>query len=300
VTRRALLRARLWLFRLLGGLLERLPERLDVRLGEVVAGAIGRAPQWRRAALASNLSRALAGATEPTDPAVLHRYLVRAMRSYGRYWAEGAKLPALEPGAVTQRLRIVEGEHHLRDAVLAGRGVLLALPHVGSWEWGGAFLADVGWPMTSVAEQLEPPELFEWFVDKRTKMGLGIVPLDDAAPAALARHLRGGAVVGLLCERDLVGNGLEVDLFGSPTRVPAGPATLALRTGATLICTAVYSGPGRDHHVVLTPPLDTTRRDGLRADVARVTQLVTDELAWLIRRAPEQWHVLQDNWPPAP
>jgi KDO2-lipid IV(A) lauroyltransferase len=288
------LRARLWLFRVLGALLEALPEHVDVRLGEVIAGGIGRAPQWRRTALARNVRRALAGGTgEDADEAVVRRYLHRSLHTYGRYWAEGAKLPAMDPGAVTQRLRIVEGDDHLRLAIAEGKGVILALPHIGSWEWGGTFLADVGWPMTAVAERLEPPALFDWFAAKREQMGLGIVPLDDGAPGMLSKVLREGGVVGLLCDRDLQGNGLAVTLLGEPTTMPGGPAMLALRTGAALLCTAVYSGPGRDHHVVVTPAVDTERRGSLRDDVARVTQLVADELGWLIRRAPEQWHVLQ-------
>jgi phosphatidylinositol dimannoside acyltransferase len=292
------LRARLWLFKFLGGLLERLPERLDVRVGEVVASFIGRAPRWRTSTLADNLGQVLAGGTgEDADPAILDRYLTRALGTYGRYWTEGAKLPALSRGTVTQRIRFTEGEHHLRDALGTGRGVVLALPHVGSWEWGGTFLADLGWPMTAVAERLEPPELFDWFAAKRYQMGLGIIALDESASASVAKVLRSGGLVGLLCDRDLQHNGIAVDLFGSPTTVPAGPAMLALRTGAVLMCAAVYSGPGRDHHVVVTPPLDTQRQGALRSDVARVTQAVTDELGWLIRRAPEQWHVLQANWP---
>lgn len=294
-------RARLWLFTTLGGLLEQLPERVDVAVGAFLGRAVGRLPRWRRSPLADNLEKVLAGGTgDVADPAVLDRYLTRAMHAYGRYWSEGAKLPAMPRHAVSERIRFVEGGHHLRDAVLAGRGVLLAIPHIGSWEWGGTFLCDIGWPMTAVAERLEPPELFHWFAAKRVQMGLGIVPLDDAAGGAIAKVLRAGGVVGLLSDRDLQHNGQRVELFGAPTTVPAGPAMLALRTGATLLCAAVYSGPGRDHHVVVTPPIDTQRRGKFRADVARVTQCVTDELGWLIRRAPEQWHVLQPNWPPAP
>ncbi len=288
------LRARLWLFRVLGGLLERLPERVDVALGESLAGGIGRLRSWRRSPLRDNLAHALAGEDgEQVPAATLHRYLVRSLRTYGRYWSEGAKLPALAAGRVAQRMRICEGEEHLRAAVAAGNGVILALPHVGSWEWGGTYLADVGWRMTAVAERLEPPELFEWFADKRSAMGLDIVALDEGATGQMVKVLRAGGVVGLLCERDLQASGIEVGLFGATATVPAGPATLALRTGAALLCTAVYSGPGRDHHAVVTPPIDTTRHGRLREDVARVTQCVIDELGWLIRRAPEQWHVLQ-------
>lgn len=288
------LRARYIAFRLLGALLEHLPERLCVGAPMAVFGLLGHVGPWRRGPLRDNLAHALSGTGgAPVDPAVLDRAVARAMRGYGRYWGEGAKLPSLDRSAVASRLIVSEGLEHLRAAVAAGRGVLLALPHVGSWEWGGVFLAEMRWPMTAVAERLEPPELYDWFVAQREAMGLSIVPLDESAGGAIARVLRDGGVVGLLCDRDLQGNGIEVDFLGDRARIPAGPATLALRTGAALLCVAVYSGPGRDHHAVIGPPLDTTRTGPLRADVARVTQQVADELAWLIRRAPEQWHVLQ-------
>jgi lauroyl/myristoyl acyltransferase len=288
------LRARYHCFRLLGSLIEHLPERLDVWVTTTIFSLLSARASWRSSPLADNLALALAGGTGlDADPAVVERYLHRSLRSYGRYWAEGAKLPAIAPTTVSGRLRVVEGEQHLRAAALTGQGVILALPHVGSWEWGGAFLADFGWPMLAVAERLDPPELYEWFAAKREAMGLRVVALDDKASGAVARELRAGKVVGLLCDRDLQGNGIEAQLFGRTTTVPAGPAMLALRTGATLMCAAVYSGPGRDHHVVMTPPLDTTRHGAFRVDVARIAQAVTDELGWLIRRAPEQWHVLQ-------
>lgn len=290
--------ARYWLFRSLGTLLERLPEHVDVAVAEAVASTIGRVTRSTAPALRTNLAMVLAGGTdvEPDDE-VLDRYFLRGMQAYGRYWAEGAKLPAIAPREVTRRIRIVEGESHLRAAVATGRGVIVALPHIGSWEWGGAFLADIGWPMTAVAERLEPPELFEWFARKRRAMGIGIVALDEGASGSITRVLRDGGVVGLLCDRDIQDSGVSVELFGRATTVPAGPAMLALRTGAVIVCAAVYSGPGTDHHVVVTPPVDTERQGKLRADVARITQLVTTELGWLIRRAPEQWHVLQANWP---
>jgi KDO2-lipid IV(A) lauroyltransferase len=108
--------------------------------------------------------------------------------------------------------------------------------------------------------------------------------------------LREGGLVGLLCDRDIEGTGVEVDFFGERTTMPAGPATLALRTGATLCTGAVYSGPGRDHRAIVEPPLDTTRTGPLRKDVARLTQEIATRLEGLIRRAPEQWHVFQPLW----
>jgi len=150
--------------------------------------------------------------------------------------------------------------------------------------------------MTAVAEALEPPELFEWFRAKREAMGIAIEPLDEHAGTSLLSVLRSGGIVGLLCDRDIQNNGIEVEFFGERVTMPAGPATLALRTGATLIAAACYSGPGLGHHAVMTRPIDCTRTKRLRDDVTRVTQAVAFELEGLIRRAPEQWHVLQPRF----
>ena len=87
-----------------------------------------------------------------------------------------------------------EGIEHLAEGMATGKGVVMALPHVGSWEYGGAFLATQDLPMTAVAERLEPPELFDFFVEQRAAMGLTIVPLDGhrAAPHGHASRRRTG------------------------------------------------------------------------------------------------------------
>ena len=185
---------------------------------------------------------------------------------------------------------------HLYDAKTKGTGTVIALPHVGSWEWGGSFLNSLGLGMVAVAEELDPPELFNWFKQKRESIGICIEPLNEHAGTILLQTLRDGGVVGLLCDRDIQGNGVEVEFFGERVRIPAGPATLALRTGATLVAAACYSGPGRDHFAVITPPIRAERLGRLREDVTRVSQLVAVELEGLIRRAPEQWHVLQPRF----
>ncbi len=146
-------------------------------------------------------------------------------------------------------------------------------------------------------EPLEPPELYDYFMRVREEMGLEIVELGSGTWAGLLKFLREGRLVGLLCDRDIIGNGVEVEFFGETTTFPSGPAALALRSGAVLLPTVVYSGPGRDHSAVIRPPLDTSRTSSMRADVKRVTQDLAHELESFVRRAPEQWHLFQPNWP---
>jgi len=241
------------LFKTLGAVMERLPERFDVALAKRLARFMGRRGTDGRANLRANLAHVLGDAE--IDDATLERFVDRGFESYGQYWAEGAKLPGIAPAKVFERFRIGEGLEHLYDAKARGRGTIIALPHVGSWEWGGSYLNSLGLGMTAVAEDLEPPELFAWFKAKRESIGIRIEPLDGHAGTVLLQTLKDGGVVGLLCDRDIQGNGIEVEFFGERVRLPPGPATLALRTGATLVAAACYSGPGRDHFAVITPPI---------------------------------------------
>jgi lauroyl/myristoyl acyltransferase len=289
-------KVRVALFKSMGAVMEALPERVDVGVASAVASAFGRRSKKARAHLARNLAHALRPVGGDVDQGVLDRFTERAFASYGQYWAEGAKLPGLEPAKVFARFRIGEGLEHLYAAKEKGLGTVIALPHMGSWEWGGSFMNSLGLGMTAVAEDLEPPELFAWFKQKRESIGIRIEPLDEHAGTVLVQTLKNGGVVGLLCDRDIQGNGVEVEFFGERVKIPAGPATLALRTGATLVAAACYSGPGRDHFAVITPPIPAERTGRLRDDVTRVTQLVAHELEGLIRRAPEQWHVLQPRF----
>jgi KDO2-lipid IV(A) lauroyltransferase len=276
--------------------MEALPERADVAAASAIAATVGRRNKKARVNLGRNLARVLASPESSPNEALLELFVNRGFRSYGQYWAEGAKLPAIKKSTVYDRFCIAEGLEHLVEGKARGKGVIIALPHIGSWEWGGSFLNSLGLGMTAVAEELEPPELFAWFKEKRESIGIRIEPLNEHAGSVLLSTLRSGAVVGLLCDRDLQGNGVEVEFFGERVTMPAGPATLALRTGATLVVAACYSGPGRDHFAVVTPPIEAERTKRLREDVTRVTQQVATELEGLIRRAPEQWHVLEDRF----
>ncbi|HVC14840.1 MAG TPA: phosphatidylinositol mannoside acyltransferase [Acidimicrobiales bacterium] len=287
-------------YRASGAALGVLPEPMATAVAAVVGGVLARRPHGDLAVRERHVERVLAS-TSPAvgpDPAVVRRWALRSYRSYARYWVEGARLPTTSPAVVRRRIVLDWGYEHVEHAFASGRGVLLALPHIGSWEWGGAFLALDGHPMTSVAERVEPPALFRWFLEQREAMGLRIVPLDEESGGrTLLRELRSGGLVGLLCDRDIVGNGVKVEFFGEETTLPGGPATLALRTDAVLIPAAVYSGPGKQHFAFVTAPIDTSRTGSLRVDVARITQELAHRFEWMVRRAPEQWHLYQPNWP---
>jgi lauroyl/myristoyl acyltransferase len=128
-------------------------------------------------------------------------------------------------------------------------------------------------------------------------MGLEVASLGPDVGTRVLRALRDNRIVCLLCDRNLSGDGVDVKFFGEVTTLPAGPATLAVRTGAALLPVAVYFEPGRGHRTVVRPRVPADRRGRLRDDIAVITQRLADEFEELIRAAPEQWHLLQPNWP---
>lgn len=258
-----------------------------------VAGHLAAPVLGRRGAMVARHARRANGTG--LSPAQERRSVRLAVASYARYWLESLRLPATDPAEIDARFTI-EGRERIDAALTAGHGAILGLPHLGGWDVGGSWLVRRGYPLTVVVEALEPPELFEWFAGLRRSWGMTVIPLDREVTGRVMRALRANEVVALLCDRDLGGGGVEVEFFGERTRLPGGPATLALRTGAPLLPTAVYFA-GRGHHAVVRPPLPAARSGRLRDDVTALTQALAYELEDLIRAAPEQWHLLQPNWP---
>jgi KDO2-lipid IV(A) lauroyltransferase len=252
----------------------------------------------QRAMVARHMRRVLGPDASERD---VNKAVDGAFESYAAYWLESLRLPALAPETVTAGL-VTEGyTTYVRDGLAAGNGVILSLPHLGGWEWAGRWLADQGHHITAVVEPLQPPELFEWFAELRSSLGMTVVPLGPGAGTAVMRALRANEVVCLLSDRDLGGGGVPVTFFGETTTMPAGPATVALRTGAPLLPTAVYFTAERDGHLgIVRPPLTIERAGRFREDVGRLTQLLAIELEALIRQAPQQWHMFQPNWPSDP
>jgi KDO2-lipid IV(A) lauroyltransferase len=277
----------------LGRALAAVPEPVALGGAHVVGDVLFHLRPDQRAQVAANLRRVVGA--QPADAAILDQWARRAFHAYARYWVEGARLGGTPRREVLERT-FVQGLHHLVDGMAAGNGVIMALPHIGSWEYGGAFLAASDLPMTAVAERIEPPELYRYFVEQRAAIGLTVIPLDANSGRAILAELRRGGLVGLLSDRDIEGTGVDVEFFGEKTTMPAGPAALALRSGARLVTGAVYSGPGRNHRGVVEPPIDLTRKGSLRADVARITQEIAHRFEGLVRAAPEQWHVFQPFW----
>ncbi|MET8617908.1 phosphatidylinositol mannoside acyltransferase [Streptomyces albidoflavus] len=272
---------------------KKLPEPVAVRLGQTLADTV-----WKRRGkgvlrLEANLARVVPDAG-PERLAELSR---AGMRSYLRYWMESFRLPAWSETRIKEGFE-PEGLHHLTDGLAAGKGVILALPHLGNWDLAGAWVTrNLGVPFTTVAERLKPETLYDRFVAYREGLGMEVLPhTGGSAFGTLARRLRAGGLVCLVADRDLSASGVAVTFFGDTARMPAGPAILAQQTGALLLPVTLWFDAtpvmkGRVH-----PPVEVPET-GTRAEkTSLMTQALADAFAEGIADHPEDWHMLQRLW----
>lgn len=252
-----------------------------------------RGPGVRR--LEDNLRRVLGpDAREDTVEAVTRS----AVRSYARYWLEVFRLPAMSRDRIVGGMHMAD-EQRLRDAYVSGRGVILALPHMGNWDHAGAWCALTDMPFTTVAERLRPESVYDRFVRFRTTLGMEVLPLtggDRPPQAVLAERLRAGGMVCLMADRDIGTGGVAVDFFGARTRMPAGPAVLAVRTGAALLPVTLWYDGGPEWYGRIHPEVRPDVAGSGRSAAAAMTQALADVFAEGISAHPEDWHMLQRLW----
>ncbi|UXA10432.1 phosphatidylinositol mannoside acyltransferase [Mycobacterium sp. SMC-8] len=238
--------------------------------------------------LRRNLARVV-GAPPDDVPADLVR---ASLGSYARYWREAFRLPAMDHEDLARRLHVNDVEL-LWSALEAGRGAVLALPHSGNWDMAGVWLVQHHGTFATVAERLKPESLYHRFLAYRERLGFEVVPLSggERPPFDVLRdRLRDNGVVCLMADRDMTRTGVPVDFFGERSRLPAGPAKLALATGAALFPVHCWFEPD-DWGMQVYPEVDT-----FSGDVIAITQALADRFAKNIAAHPEDWHMMQPQW----
>jgi phosphatidylinositol dimannoside acyltransferase len=240
--------------------------------------------------LRKNLARVI-GAPAPKVPDSLIR---ASLASYARYWREAFRLPSMDFEALGRQIdHCLIGSEHLDAGVAAGRGIILALPHSGNWDMAGVWMVRHYGTFTTVAERLKPESLYRRFIAYRETLGMEVIPHagGERPPyEVLVERLRANRFICLMAERDLTRTGVQVEFFGEPTRMPAGPARLAIETGAALLPVHCWN-PKNDWRFDVYPALDTTS-----GDVGAVTQTLADHFAAGIAAHPQDWHMLQPQW----
>jgi lauroyl/myristoyl acyltransferase len=252
---------------------------------------------WRRRGtgvrvLEGNLRRVIGVGASGGELRALSR---QAMRSYARYWLEAFRLPVMPAGRLAGGMR---DSGHLRTALgylAAGRGVVFALPHMGNYDLACAWIVARGaGSVTAVIERVKPESVYDRFVAFRQGFGMEVLPATGGTQrfGILAQRLQAGKMVGLICDRDITGRGMEVEFFGEKARMMGGPAALAVQTGAALMPAILwFDGDGWGVHIHEEIPVPA-EGDG-KQKAAAMTQQVARLFEAGIRAHPQDWHMLQ-------
>jgi KDO2-lipid IV(A) lauroyltransferase len=251
--------------------------------------ALARRAWKRNGARRRSVEANLRGVVPEQDVA---RVSYEAFRHYARYWCETFRMQDLTSEELKARFD-TEGFENIEKAYAAGTGAVLATMHFGNWDSGGRWVAEQ-WPLTVVAEVLKPRALFERFLAHRRALGMEIVPLvrGGDATAQCEAALRKGRLVALLSDRDLSGSGIPVTIFGRSTKMPAGPAVLALRTGAPLIPAVIFMLPNGRWIASVHEPMPVEGDPDDRAVVEDVTRRLATHFEEFVRRDPAQWYAM--------
>ena len=266
-----------------------LPERTAYRLAYAAADFLTKRKGKNVSRLRSNLQRTKPNMTELD----LDLLLIDAMRSYMRYWCDTFRFPDWSPERVRETVSVTN-EYLLLDAISAKTGVIVTLPHAGNWDHAGAYFCGKGINLVTVAEHLKPEKLFLKFLSYRQAMGMEVLPLDGRVLGTLEQRLRQGALVALVADRDLSRSGIAVTFFGAPSRMPPGPAILALKTDAPLITAFVsYTETGIhiDFNEISIPSSGSDEEK-----VSNIVQDMAQQFEVGITAHPEDWHMLQRIW----
>jgi len=264
-----------------------LPERRAYALMDWLADQITKrnpAPVQR---LRSNYLRVRPDLVEPE----LEATVKAGMRSYLRYWCDTFRLPLWSSEEIVGSTTVIN-DYLLRDALAAGKGAIVSLPHAGNWDRAGAYYCETGAPVVTVAEHLEPERLFKKFLAYRESLGMEVLDASARSLALLSQRLRQGRLVALVADRDLSRNGVDVTFFGHPARMPAGPAVLSMKTGAPLLTAFVrYIDTGIEIHfepAIAVPENGTTQE--------KVSEMIQESATRLERHLVNHvsdWHMLQ-------
>ena len=291
--RRATETATYLLYRSLSWLAPLLPTKSGRSAYESAGRLFFRLASGVRATVAANQAQVLG---RPVDDPLVQASTREAFALYGRYWFDTFNVLGWSDERVMDSFRF-EGAEHVEKGLADGKGVVIALPHTGNWDVGGRAMGLRVAPVVSVAEHLKPDRLFELFLEHRRQLGMEIIDLSsDHVGRQLTQRLEQNRIVALVADRDLSGGGVEVEMFGRTRRMPAGPALLALSSGAPLLSGPTYTT--REGWVEVLTPVSIESTGKRKDDIIALTRALAAAFERAIAAAPPDWHLFQPGWEP--
>lgn len=261
--------------------------RWGVRLGRLAYHVARRQRRYAR----RNLRLAYGDALTLREQNDLTR---RVFENFGKTLIDFLCTPAVSREAVDDLVAGVEGWEWVEAAQREGRGIIILTAHLGNWEFLGRWLVTQGLSLTAVAREPEDAAFASYIRQLREKGGGYAVLNKGASARGLLAKLKQGEGVVILPDQN--SGDVFVPFFGVPAGTVAGPASLALHTGALLLPFYCLREPDDRYRMLFLPPIPVEPTGDREADVVRIMTEANRVLETVIRQYPDQWLWLHNRW----
>jgi KDO2-lipid IV(A) lauroyltransferase len=267
-----------------------LPEKSAYKLADYVSDRIYKKNGKGIKRLRGNYGRVM----PEYSPQKLEELTKLGMRSYLRYWFDTFRLSKWSKNRIISTTQLIR-ENLLRDPIQSKQGCIVALPHAGNWDHAAAYFCSTGITLTAVVEKLKPEAIFKKFLAYRESIGIEAISHKEKTIPILTERLQAGKLIALVADRDMSRNGIEVNFFGKTSKMPSGPAILALKTGAPLITAYVRYTPD-GIQIIFDETIKPNNSGSEEEQIKIITQSMADNFAKRIKENPVDWHMLQRIW----
>ncbi len=244
----------------------------------------------RRKVALDNLKRAF----PEKENRELRRIYARCWRHFIRVGAELARIPRLNIANVARWIDLSQHKV-LKDALSGGKGVIAVSGHFGNWEWMGAGVTIIGYPVAFVVTSQTNRLVEDWMNRMRQSVDIETVHRSRAVRGFLSARKR-NRIVAILCDQDAGTSGVFVNFFGRPASTPRGPAAFHLKTGMPIVFVSAPRGRDGKYHLTFEKMKFSKLTGNREQDVQVIMQEITTRLEAEIRACPEQWLWLHRRW----
>ncbi len=278
-----------WLAKTISMMVRLMPEGLRLSVGKMLGLMMLKLiPAWRRKMAMDNIARSL-----NTDEAMTKKIYEKSTRRFGNMLVEVFDLPWLTREKLDARVSF-RGEEHLRQALEAGQGCILATSHSGNWELLGAALALHGFPLVAVVQKQKNAEMDRFINEYRSRAGMHVTYKTGVRD--MVRLLGEGRIIGLLMDQDTHSEDNYVDFFARRVPAPQGAAALARMKRVPIVPAFITETATGEHLVIIEPAVNPEWSDDRDGDISRVTQELTTIIEEHIKKYPQDWFWLHNRW----
>ncbi len=221
-------------------------------------------------------------------------YAHKIFRNFSKYLVEFLRFSKMDKDYIEKNVTVV-GADNIKNALKLNKGILAFSAHLGNWEWGGALLAQLGFPTSVIALAHKDKNINDLFIKTRNDKGVKNIPLGGSARKSL-QLLAKNELVGILSDRDFSDNSIPVSFFGRPALMPAGIGLLGVMSKSPIVPVFITREKGLKYKLSIEKPIEYTVTGDRKTDIRNIVQAAASVIERYVRLYPEQWFMFADPW----